>query len=272
MTKFRGCIDIHSGQVKQIVGGTLKQDDTSTDSTTTTNFVSTFPSSHYATLYHDHNVSGCHVIKLGSNTANDEAAELALKTWPGGLQVGGGINYDNALSWLEKGASHVIVTSYLFSKVGEEMVFDWEKLKKVSEKVGRERLIVDLSCRTVVVNEQVQWVVAMNKWQTLTTSVLSGDFLRQVGEYCDEFLIHAADVEGLCQGIDEKLVEKLGEWCPSGFEGKIVYAGGAKSVQDLQVVKQLSEGKVDLTFGSALDIFGGKLVKFDQVVAWNKSN
>ncbi|EGW35726.1 1--5-imidazole-4-carboxamide isomerase [Spathaspora passalidarum NRRL Y-27907] len=271
MTKFRGCIDIHSGQVKQIVGGTLTQDDTTHTNSTTTNFVSSFPSSHYAGLYHDHNVTGCHVIKLGSNPANDEAAELALKTWPGGLQVGGGINYDNASEWLDKGASHVIVTSYLFSKVGEDMAFDWDKLKKVSEKVGKENLIVDLSCRTVVNQGESQWVVAMNKWQTLTTSVLSETFLSEVGEYCDEFLIHAADVEGLCQGIDETLVEKLGQWCPSGFEGKIVYAGGAKSAQDLDVVKQLSGGKVDLTYGSALDIFGGKLVKFDDVVAWNKN-
>lgn len=266
MTKFRGCIDIHAGQVKQIVGGTLTQDDIATSSSTTENFVSTKPLSYYAGLYRDNQVEGCHVIKLGSNPANDEAAKQACATWPGHLQVGGGINLDNAVEWLDENkASHVIVTLWLFT--AEK--FDWEKLSQISELVGKSRLIVDLSCRTVA---NRGWVVAMNKWQTLTDSVLSSDFLALVAMYCDEFLIHAADVEGLCRGIDEDLVAKLGEWCPAGFEGKIVYAGGAKSVSDLDTVEKLSKGKVDLTFGSALDIFGGKLVTFDDVVAWNGRN
>lgn len=271
MTRFRGCIDIHAGQVKQIVGGTLKSDDLPLEvkDSTTENFVSTNPSSYYAELYKRHNVEGCHVIKLGSNPANDEAAKLALKSWPNHLQVGGGINDTNALEWLdEHKASHVIVTSWLFSTVDGKTVLDWAKLDKISSLIGKSRLVVDLSCREVKLNGISKWVVAINKWQTLTDSALSEEFLSRVAGYCSEFLIHAADVEGLCNGIDEQLVQNLGEWCPSGFEGRIVYAGGAKLVDDLALVNKLSAGKVDLTYGSALDIFGGKLVKFDDVVEW----
>lgn len=265
MTRFRGCIDIHSGQVKQIVGGTLAQDDVGPSDSTKTNFVSTKPSSYYADLYKRHNIGGCHVIKLGTNPANDEAARSACAAWPGNLQVGGGITDKNATEWLDvHKASHVIVTSWLFT----DHQLDWDKLKSMAKLVGKQRLVVDLSCRRVVVGGEVSWVVAMNKWQTLTTNVLSGEFLAAVSEFCDEFLVHAADVEGLCNGIDEDLVEKLGEWCPPGFEGKIVYAGGAKLVDDLLRVNDKSFGKVDLTYGSALDIFGGKLVKFEDVVRW----
>lgn len=274
MTKFRGCIDIHSGQVKQIVGGTLTQDDTTElndKSTTTENFVSTKPSSYYAELYKNAGINGCHVIKLGSNPENDEAAKLACQLWPNNLQVGGGINGDNALEWLDvHKASHVILTSWLFSDSDEGKEFDWVKLKQVSELVGKSRLIVDLSCRELRVDDKIEWVVAMNKWQTLTNNKLSAEFLGEVSQYCDEFLIHAADVEGLCNGIDVNLVAKLGEWCPEGFEGKIVYAGGARLVKDLDTVSKLSDDKVDLTYGSALDVFGGKLVKFDDLVSWNE--
>lgn len=274
MTKFRGCIDIHSGQVKQIVGGTLTQDDTTElndKSTTTENFVSTKPSSYYAELYKNAGINGCHVIKLGSNPENDEAAKLACQLWPNNLQVGGGINGDNALEWLDvHKASHVILTSWLFSDSDEGKEFDWVKLKQVSELVGKSRLIVDLSCRELRVDDKIEWVVAMNKWQTLTNSRLSAEFLGEVSQHCDEFLIHAADVEGLCNGIDVNLVAKLGEWCPEGFEGKIVYAGGARLVKDLDTVSKLSDDKVDLTYGSALDVFGGKLVKFDDLVSWNE--
>lgn len=151
---------------------------------------------------------------------------------------------------------------------------DWDRLNQLSTSVGKSRLIVDLSCRRTRLedSEDGHWVVAINKWQTLTDSVLSADLLSRVLEYCDEILVHAADVEGLCNGIDEDLVARLGDWCPKGFDGRIVYAGGAKLVSDLDLVKKLSGGKVDLTYGSALDIFGGSLVKFEDVVRWNKEN
>lgn len=275
MTKFRGCIDIHAGQVKQIVGGSLNSDDNQPScGETKENFVSTQPSSYYAKLYKEHDVQGCHVIKLGTNPANDAAAQLACATWPNQLQVGGGINDTNALEWLDKHkASHVIVTSWLFSKDSQgRTVLDWNRLEKLSSVVGKSRLIVDLSCRRANLENDstAKWVVAINKWQTLTDSVLGPELLQRVVEYCDEILVHAADVEGLCNGIDEDLVSRLGEWCPVGFGGRIVYAGGARLVSDLALVDKLSGGKVDLTYGSSLDIFGGSLVKLSEVVEWNK--
>lgn len=271
MTKFRGCIDIHSGQVKQIVGGTLTQDDVETSTSTTENFVSTKPLSHYAELYKADSVFGSHVIKLGSNPSNDEAAKLALRSWPQGLQIGGGITDKNALEWLDKhGASHVIVTSWLFPKdeAGKPQL-DWTRLKSLSELVGKNRLVVDLSCRKLPGKDKT-WVVAIDKWQTLTDIELSASLLLEVGKYCSEFLIHAADVEGLCKGIDLELVEQLGIWCPPGFEGNCVYAGGARLAEDLETVRTVSAGKVDLTYGSSLDIFGGNLVKYEEVVEWNR--
>lgn len=260
MTRFVGCIDLHNGQVKQIVGGTLKEDQ---KEDLKTNFVSQHSSSYYAKLYRDNEVSGCHVIKLGPN--NDEAARLALASVPGFLQVGGGINYDNCQEWLEI-ASKVIVTSWLFNSNGE---FQLANLEKISSRCGKDRLVVDLSCRKVEDGTSHKWVVAMNKWQKLTDLELNHDTFSRLSQYADEFLIHAADVEGLCRGVDEALVAKLYEWTEHLPHLKIVYAGGAKSIQDLALVNKLSHGKVDLTYGSSLDIFGGNLVAFKECCEWN---
>ncbi|KAM0754871.1 Phosphoribosylformimino-5-aminoimidazole carboxamide ribotide isomerase [Meredithblackwellia eburnea MCA 4105] len=251
MSVFRPCIDLHNGQVKQIVGGTL---DTAQ---LKTNFVSSHPPEYFARLYQKHNLTGGHVIKLGPG--NEEAAKAALKAWPNSLQLGGGINDENAQEWIDAGAEKVIVTSYLFPKA----TFDLERLQKLSAKVGKDRLVVDVSCR----RRNSEWVVAMNRWQDLTTMIVNKESLSMLAEYCSEFLIHAADVEGLCQGIDEELVEKLGEWCTI----PTTYAGGAKSINDLKLVNQLSKGKVDLTYGSALDIFGGSQVKFEDLVQLSAS-
>jgi phosphoribosylformimino-5-aminoimidazole carboxamide ribotide isomerase len=68
-------------------------------------------------------------------------------------------------------------------------------------------------------------------------------------------------------GIDEKLVQRLAEWCSI----PVTYAGGGRSLEDLDKVEHLSKGKVDLTIGSALDIFGGSGVKFQDCIVWNKS-
>ncbi|CEQ42942.1 SPOSA6832_04814, partial [Sporobolomyces salmonicolor] len=270
---FRPCIDLHHGQVKQIVGGTL---DTSA---LKTNFVSANPSDFYAELYRKHDLRGGHVIKLGPG--NDEAAKAALQAWPDRLHVGGGITEDNAQQWIDAGAekvhpsplcpsscalqlthspaiAQVIVTSYLFPQAK----FDLARLQRLAEKVGKERLVVDVSCR----RRNDRWVVAMNRWQDLTDMEVNEDSLSLLSEYCSEFLIHAADVEGLCQGIDEQLAAKLGQW----VKIPTTYAGGAKSVTDLALVDKLSNGKVDLTYGSALDIFGGSQVAFDELVVYNK--
>ncbi|ODV82915.1 hypothetical protein CANARDRAFT_30477 [[Candida] arabinofermentans NRRL YB-2248] len=267
MTRYVGCIDIHGGAVKQIVGGSLKKDDKEdlNNESVSTNFVSEKPSSYYAELYKENQVTGTHVIKLGSLEKNNSAALEAIKAWNGNLQIGGGITDENAAYWIEQGASKVIVTSWLFPN-GE---FDMSRLVKMSGIVGKDKLVVDLSCRRRVINDTtIEWVVAMNKWQTLTSTVLNKELFELFEKYCSEFLVHAADVEGLCNGIDEDLVKALGEWC----NVKCVYAGGAKSFNDLILVDELSNGKVDLTYGSALDIFGGELVKFDECVKWNKEH
>jgi len=175
----------------------------------------------------------------------------------GGLQIGGGINEMNAKYWIDAGASKVIVTSYLFP----EGRFSLEHLRAISSAVGKDRLVVDVSCR----RRDDQWLVAMNKWQQITDMCVSKESLDMLSEYCSEFLIHAADVEGLCQGIDEGLVQKLGEWVTI----PTTYAGGAKDISDLALVDQLSGGRVDLTYGSALDMFGGTQVKFDDLVKEN---
>lgn len=251
VSQFRPCIDLHGGLVKQIVGGTLGNDDTKLK----TNFVATKPPGYFAELYKANGLVGGHVIKLGPG--NDEAAREALAAWPNGLQVGGGINQDNAEEWLAAGAEKVIVTSYLFPGAK----FSLERLQALATRIGKERLVVDVSCR----RRDGKWIVAMNKWQDLTDMEVNKESLDLLSANCSELLIHAADVEGLCQGIDEELVESLGEW----VDIPCTYAGGAKGLSDLELVNKLSKGKVGLTYGSALDLFGGEAVKFDELVALN---
>ncbi|MGB1239071.1 MAG: phosphoribosylformimino-5-aminoimidazole carboxamide ribotide isomerase [Pseudomonadales bacterium] len=250
MTKFRPCIDLHQGQVKQIVGGSLN------DQGATTNFVSQQDSRYYAELYRRHNLTGGHVIALGPN--NDEAARAALAAWPKGMQFGGGVNAENAQAWLDAGASHVIVTSYLFS----DDQFSWQKLETLVERIGRDALVIDLSCRRT----DKGWQIATNRWQTITDTLIDAHTLEKLSEYCAEFLIHSADVEGLQGGIDHALVSLLAEHCSI----PVTYAGGARSAEDLTYVETLSGGRIDLTIGSALDIFGGSGITLDECIAWNQ--
>ncbi|PMD24349.1 Phosphoribosylformimino-5-aminoimidazole carboxamide ribotide isomerase [Hyaloscypha hepaticicola] len=254
MTKFRPCIDLHSGQVKQIVGGTL----TTASADLTTNYVSTLPASHFAKLYKDNGLEGAHVIMLGPG--NEDAAKEALSAWPAGLQVGGGITDENAKQWIEWGAERVIITSFLFPS-GK---FSQERLNSVLAALDgdKEKLVIDLSCR----RKGNTWFVAMNKWQTITDMEVNEASIKSLEPYCSEFLIHAADNEGLQKGIDEKLVEKLAQWCSI----PVTYAGGGRNLQDLDHVKHLSDGRVDLTIGSALDVFGGSGVTFEECVKWNQ--
>lgn len=253
MTLFRPCIDLHAGKVKQIVGGTLSDDGAGLQ----TNFESDRPAGYYAELYREAALTGGHVIKLGPD--NDAPAREALAAYPGGLQVGGGIDRENAAGWLEAGASHVIVTSWLFDREGH---FQAERLDTLVSEVGKERLVLDLSCRTA----DDGWIVAMNRWQTPTDLVLDAETLHRLAQSCDEFLIHAADVEGKCEGIDARLVDFLGAHATI----PVTYAGGVHSLGDLQTVQDLSGGKVDLTIGSALDLFGGNKVRYEDCVAWNR--
>ncbi|CAM3090256.1 phosphoribosylformimino-5-aminoimidazole carboxamide ribotide isomerase [Moritella viscosa] len=252
MTQFRPCIDLHQGKVKQIVGGSLN------DQGAATNFISQYDAAYYADIYRQHDLRGGHVIALGPN--NETEVLKALKAWPQGLQFGGGVNLTNATKYIAAGASHVIVTSYLFD--GDE--FSWEKLAQLKALIGKEHLILDLSCRKTAQG----WNIATNRWQTITSTIINADTLTQLSEHCAEFLIHAADVEGLQNGIDQELVTLLGRHTTI----PVTYAGGARSIDDLVLVDQLSKGKVDLTIGSALDIFGGSGITLQQCIDWNQSH
>ena len=249
---FRPCIDLHEGQVKQIVGGTLGE------AGLRTNFVSARPAAWFAELYRRDGLTGGHVIMLGPG--NEAAARSALAAYPGGLHIGGGINAGNARDWLAAGASHVIVTSWVF----REGRVDWDRLGELSRLVGPERLVVDLSCR----RRGDSYYVVTDRWQKFTESTVTAETLQQFSKYCGEFLVHAVDVEGLCQGIDRELVEKLGAWAPL----PTTYAGSAKSLADLEEVTRLGRGRIDLTIGSALDIFGGTGVRYAEVVEFNRGN
>jgi phosphoribosylformimino-5-aminoimidazole carboxamide ribotide isomerase len=253
MTRFRPCIDLHAGRVKQIVGGSWRDDGKGLR----TNFESDKPAEHFASLYREDGLRGGHVILLGPG--NEAVAEAALRAYPGGLQAGGGVRPDNARWFLDCGASHVIVTSYLFDPKGS---FRPEALSEIVQSVGREQLVVDLSCR----REGAGWRVATQRWQQATDLLLTPETLSMFERNCAELLVHAADVEGRCEGIDEELVTLLGGW------GKlpVTYAGGARSLDDLERVERLSCGRVDLTIGSALDIFGGDGVRYADCVAWNQ--
>jgi phosphoribosylformimino-5-aminoimidazole carboxamide ribotide isomerase len=249
---FRPCIDLHEGKVKQIVGGTL--DDAGAPPRT--NFVSDRPSTYYAELYRKDGLAGGHIIMLGPG--NEEAARAALRAYPGGLQVGGGINLENAASYLDDGASHVIVTSWVF----REGTVDWDRLESLVKAVGKERLVIDLSCR----RRGRDHFVVTDRWQKFTDLAVTGQTLDQFAGSCAEFLIHAVDVEGLCGGIDRELVQNLGVWA----QVPVTYAGGANSIADLEEVTRLGQGKIDLTIGSALDIFGGTGVRYADAVAFNR--
>lgn len=247
---FRPCIDLHEGKVKQIVGGTLGA------SGLQTNFVADKPAAWFAELYRQDQLTGGHVIMLGPG--NEAEARQALAAYPGGLQIGGGITLENARDWLAAGASHVIVTSWVFR--GGRV--DWGRLGELIKAVGKNRLVLDLSCR----KRGDKYYVVTDRWQNFTELVVNQETLETFSAHCAEFLVHAVDVEGLCRGIDGELVAKLGDWSPL----PITYAGGANALSDLKAVTRLGQGKVDLTIGSALDIFGGKSVKYSDCVEFNR--
>ncbi len=247
--RFRPCIDLHEGKVKQIVGGSLR------DSGAVTNFETDRSPADYARLYRRDRLPGGHVIMLGPG--NEAAAKTALAAYPGGLQLGGGVTPRNAAEYLDAGASHVIVTSYVF----REGRLDDARLDELIAEVGRERLVLDLSCR--------RWgddfVVVTDRWRRFTDLVVSPQTLADLAARCAEFLVHGVDVEGLRQGIEPELVRLLAEHSPI----PVTYAGGASRLEDLDLVKRLGAGRVDLTIGSALDIFGGS-IPYRAVVAWQR--
>ena len=250
--RFRPCIDIHNGKVKQIVGSTLSDD------SARENFVADKDADYYASIYKDHGLSGGHIILL--NKAGTQEYELTkkqafkgLNAYRNGMQIGGGINCDNAGGFIEAGASHVIVTSFVFS----DGVVNENNLKKLVNSVTREKIVLDLSCRRV----DDRYVIATDRWQKLTKVDITYDALDYFASFCDEFLIHAVDVEGKQSGIEQNLLEYL-----SGWEGlPVTYAGGVRSLDDMKLIREIGHDRIDVTVGSALDLFGGKL-KFDEVV------
>ncbi len=246
--RFRPCIDIHNGQVKQIVGGSLADKGDFAKE----NFVSGQDAPFYARMYKDLGLTGGHIIILNSKDseyydATVSQAVNALKACPGTMQIGGGINAENAESFLDAGATHVIVTSFVFS----EGRINFENLDKLVSAVGKEHLVLDLSCRKA----GDDYFIVTDRWQKLTDEKVNADTLNMLKDYCDEFLIHAVDVEGKQSGIETEVVRILGDW------GKkpMTYAGGVHSLEDIHDLKVYGKGNLDVTVGSALEIFGGKL-------------
>lgn len=254
--EFRPCIDIHNGRVKQIVGGSLKDKGNQAEE----NFVSQMDGAFYANMYKKAGIRGGHIILLNPVTseyyeATRTQALLAMHSYPGGLQLGGGITADNAAWFIEAGASHVIVTSYVFNN-GR---IDYNNLEKLVDAVGKSHLVLDLSCR----KKDDSYYIVTDRWQKFTDEVITEELLDELSQYCDEFLIHAVDVEGKAGGIEKELVSLLGNW------GKIplTYAGGVHSFEDLRLIKELGHNRVNVTIGSALDLFGGSM-KFEDVIAF----
>lgn len=254
--RFRPCIDIHNGCVKQIVGGSLRDEaDSATD-----NFVSEQDAAFYAGLYKRSGITGGHIIILNAHDspyyqADLRQAELALQAYPYGLQVGGGVNGENAQKFLDMGASHVIVTSYVF----RDGRVDYTRLKELVHAVGSEHLVLDLSCR----RRDGQYYIVTDRWQRFTEIPVCEETLAMLSEYCSEYLIHAVDVEGKARGIETELVGMLGRW--NGLP--MTYAGGVGSFSDLEQLRELGCGHIDVTVGSALDIFGGTM-PYEQVISY----
>lgn len=246
--KFRPCIDIHNGSVKQIIGGSLMDQ----GNQAVNNFVSEMDAAFYAKKYKEDGLSGGHIILLNPKDStyyqeDVEQARAALKAYPGGLQIGGGMDEKNAEAFLDMGASHIIVTSYVF----REGMIDMERLKRLSSLVGRKHLVLDLSCRYV----QDDYYIVTDRWQKVTKEKMTTETLEALAEYCDEFLIHAVDVEGKASGVEKEVVRRLGA-------KKILpttYAGGVHSMEDIEWIRDAGRGFVDFTVGSALDLFGGNI-------------
>ncbi len=249
--RFRPCIDLHDGKVKQIVGSTLGEE----PSSLRTNFSSPHPPSFYAEMYRRDQLRGGHVVMLGPG--NEAAAMEALAAWPGGLQLGGGITAANAQHWLERGASHVIVTSWIF----HDGQVDMERLEELALLVGKNRLVLDLSCRW----RENGYYVVTERWQRFTDLRLAGAALARLAAYCDEFLVHAVDVEGTCTGLDERLLRQLADESPL----PTTYAGGIAGMADVELVERVGAGRIDASVGSALDIFGGTGIKYADLVAFH---
>lgn len=258
--KFRPCIDIHNGKVKQIVGGSLKD----AGDFACVNFVSAVDSTYYAEMFKKDGIRGAHVIILNKSDsdfyeATKEAAMKALQAYPGGMQIGGGINADNALEYIQAGASHVIVTSFVF-KDGK---INYSNMKKLVEAVGREHIVLDLSCGF----KDGKYYVVTDRWQKYSDEEVTPELFEKLSDYCDEFLVHGVDSEGKRKGVNTELIELLAQ-AAAKTEVDITYAGGIASMQDISKIEEISKGRLDITVGSALDLYGGEL-KYEELIKLN---
>lgn len=256
--EFRPCIDIHNGQVKQIVGSSIND---SSDSVKE-NFVAKNDSSYFATLYKEYNLRGGHVILLNSKEseyyeATKKEAFKALSTYPNGLQVGGGITDANAKEFIDAGASHVIVTSFGFN----DGKICYDNLERLKNAVGKEHVVLDVSCRKNKALNDDNYYIVTNRWQTFTDAKVDDSLLLELSKYCDEFLVHAVDVEGKGSGIEKNVIEILKK-----SPIPVTYAGGISTLEDIEYIKETSDGLINITIGTALDIFGGNL-KLTEVLA-----
>ncbi len=271
--RFRPCIDIHNGKVKQIVGSSLCDGESGfKGSFAQENFISEKNADYFARLYKSFSLFGGHIIllnKRGTNEYNDDLkqAELAFKVFPYGLQVGGGVTCENASDFISMGASHIIVTSYVF----KDGVVNMENLKLLVNAVSKDKIVLDLSCR----KRDGKYYIVTDRWQNFTDVEVNKEVFILLYQYCDEFLVHAVDVEGKSSGIDTELLSVLSD-AAEGLYKKyeinkniITYAGGISSVDDINIIDKIGKGRIDFTIGSSLDLFGGN-IKFDYVSGFNK--
>ena len=265
--KFRPCIDIHNGKVRQIVGSSLRDE----GDLAKVNFTAEGSAADFALLYQSRGLDGGHIILLNPSGSDyyeqtRAQAEAALAAWPGGMQVGGGVTAENAAAWIEAGASAVIVTSYVF----REGRIDMERLAALEAAVGPEHIVLDLSCRREPGTQKAAssgspggipgYRIVTDRWQKPSETFVTLETLERLAPHCCEFLIHAVDAEGKQEGPEEPLLKLLSDWdgCP------VTYAGGIRSMEDIRTIERFGRGRIDLTIGSALDIFGGSL-SFDEV-------
>ncbi|MBU1177633.1 phosphoribosylformimino-5-aminoimidazole carboxamide ribotide isomerase [Patescibacteria group bacterium] len=241
--EFRPCIDIHQGKVKQIIGSSLN----SSKSEAEENFVAEKSAEYFASLYKEDGLAGGHVIMLDDSQQTKQEAIKALKAYPDGLQIGGGITDQSAPEFIRAGASQVIVSSFIFvdGRLSES------RLTGLKKAIGKDRLVLDLSCRY----RGDEYVVVIDRWQTFTDYAVTVENLKALSRYCAEFLVHGVDSEGKRQGIEEDLLATLSEFT----DIPVTYAGGVRSLTDVEQIRQVGQDKVNFTVGSSLDIFGGDL-------------
>ena len=251
--KFRPCIDIHNGHVVQIVGSSLKDEGDEASN----NFVSEKDSAYYASMYKENGLDGGHIIILNSKDspyyeATRAEAIKALGAYKGGIQIGGGITADNAKEYINFGASHIIVTSYVFG----DGIICYNNLDRLVSEVGKEHIVLDVSCRL----KDGKYYVVTDRWQVFTDVEFNEELIAELSKYCDEFLVHAVDVEGKKSGINEDIAKVL-----KSSNIPVTYAGGISSYEDIEKIAKIGEGRIDFTIGTALDIFGGTL-QFKEVI------